>query len=69
MRVMFQQVGRFGMIKKQHKTTTVSGTNDVCWERKEVFVEKHVFRDYLVFIEDVSNDSMSMTEDVICKIN
>ena len=41
----------------------------VCWERKEVFVERHIFRGYLVSMEDVSNDSMSMTEDVICKIH
>ncbi len=57
------------MIKKQQKTTTVFEKNAaVCWE-KEVFVERHVFSDYLVSIEDVLNDSVSMTQDLIRKIH
>ena len=46
------------------------GTNAVVsWVRKEVFVKRHIFRDYLVSIEDFSNDSLSMTEDMKCKIH
>ena len=32
-------------------------------------MERHIFRGYLVSTEDVSRDTVSMTEDVICKIH
>ena len=55
------------MIKKQYKTKTVFGENaDLHWERKEVLVEGHIFRGYLVSVEDLSSNSM--TEDVIRNI-
>ena len=68
--VMLRQVGKVWYDEKQHKIKTVFGKNAViCCERKEVFMERHIFRGYLVSIEDISNDSMSMTEDVTCKIH
>ena len=55
------------MIKKQYKTKTVFGENAVLhWERKEVLVEGHIFRGYLVSVEDLSSNSM--TEDMIHNI-
>ena len=54
---------------KQYKTMAVFGTNAVlCWERKSVFVERHIFRGYLVLIYGVSSNGMSMTKDMICKM-
>jgi hypothetical protein len=66
-RIMLQQVGKVWYDKKQYKTKTVFGENAVLhWERKEVLVEGHIFRGYLVSVEDLSSNSM--TEDVICNI-
>ncbi len=68
--VMLQQVRKVWYDKKQHKKTIVFGKKcGPLLEKKEGFVERHIFRGYIVFIEDVSNDSMSMTENVICKIH
>ena len=36
---------------------------------KCIFVERRIFRGYLVSIEDNSSNSVSMTEDVMCKIH
>ena len=66
-RVMLRQVGKVWYDKKQYKTKTVFGENAVLhWERKEVLVEGHIFRGYLVSVEDLSSNSM--TEDLICNI-
>jgi len=68
-RVMLRQVGKAWYDKKQYKTKTVFGTNAVlCWEKKSVFVEKNIFRGYLVSVMGVSSDGISMTKDVIHKI-
>jgi hypothetical protein len=68
-RVMLKQVGKAWYDKKQYKTKTVFGANAVlCWEKKSVFVEKHIFRGYLVSIEGVSSDGISTTKEVIHKI-
>ena len=68
-RVMLRQVGKAWYDKKQYKTKTVFGTNAVLyWEKKSVFVEKHIFRGYLVSVMGVSSDGISMTKDVIHKI-
>jgi hypothetical protein len=66
-RVMLRQVGKVWYDKKQSKTKTVFGENALLrWERKSVFVEKHIFRGYIVSIEDVSR--ASTTEEVIRNI-
>ena len=68
-RVMLQQVGKVWYDKKQQRTTTVFGKNAVVWWGKCIFVERHIFRGYLVSIEDIISDSMSMTKDLIQKIH
>ena len=66
-RVMLRQVGKVWYDKKQSKTKTVFGENALLrWERKSVFVEKHIFRGYIVSIEDVSR--ANTTEEVIRNI-
>jgi hypothetical protein len=52
--VMLRQVGKVWYDKKQYKTKTVFGNNAVLrWERKEVLVEGHIFRGYLVSVENL----------------
>ena len=64
---MLRQVGRVWYDKKQSKTKTVFGENALLrWEKTSVFVEKHIFRGYVVSIEDVSR--ARTTEDVIRNI-
>ena len=54
---MLRQVGKAWYDKKQYKTKTVFETNAVlCWEKKSVSVEKHIFRGYLVSVSGVSWD-------------
>jgi hypothetical protein len=66
-RVMLRQVGKVWYDKKQYKTKTVIGKNALLWwERKSVFIEKHIFRGYIVSIEDVSR--ASTTENMIHNI-
>ena len=66
-RVMLRQVGKVWYDKKQYKTKTVFGENAVLhWERKEVLLEGHIFRGYLVSVENLSSNSM--TEEVIRNI-
>ena len=53
-RVMLQQVGRVWYDKKQSKTNTVLVENALLWwEKTSVFVEKHIFRGYVISIDNV----------------
>lgn len=66
-RVMLRQVGKVWYDKKQSKTKTVFGESaDLYWEKKEVFVERHIFRGYLASIKGISDNST--TEDFIRNI-
>ena len=63
----------FNQDTKKQKTTQ---NNNSDWKKcsyslgkENVFVERHIFRGYLVSIEDISSDSMSMTKDLIWKIH
>ena len=60
-------MGKVWYDKKQSKTKTVFGESaDLYWEKKEIFVERHIFRGYLASIKGILDKSM--TEDVICNI-
>ena len=66
-RVMLRQVGKVWYDKKQYKTKTVFGESaDLYWEKKEIFVERHIFRGYLASIKGISDNSM--TEELIRNI-